>query len=63
VPNIVGKRLATARARILRAHCRVGTIARVAAARSRNVVVGQSPRAGKRLKAGSRVNLRLSRGA
>jgi hypothetical protein len=62
VPKIVGKRLATARARILRAHCRVGTIARVAAARSRNVVVGQSPRAGKRLRAGSRVKLSVSRG-
>jgi len=63
VPNVVGKRLATARTRILRAHCRVGTTARVASARLRNVVVGQSPRAGKRLKAGSRVNLKLSRGA
>ena len=62
VPNVVGKRLAKARARIVRAHCRVGTVARVASTRSKNVVVRQSPRPGKRLKAGSRINLSVSSG-
>jgi alpha-tubulin suppressor-like RCC1 family protein len=63
VPNVVGKKLSKARAGILHGHCRVGSIARVASARSRNVVVGQSPRAGKQLKAGFRVALKVSRGA
>jgi alpha-tubulin suppressor-like RCC1 family protein len=62
VPNLVGKRLAKARARIVRAHCRVGTVARVASTKSKNVVVHQSPRPGKRLKAGFRINLNVSRG-
>jgi hypothetical protein len=62
-PNVVGKRLVTARARILHAHCRVGRVVRVVSTRSRNVVVGQSPHAGKRLEAGSRINLKLSRRA
>ena len=45
VPNVIGLRLATARARILARRCRVGTVRRV---RSRRVgrVLGQSPRGG-----------------
>jgi alpha-tubulin suppressor-like RCC1 family protein len=62
VPSVVGKRLSKARARILHHHCRVGTVASVVSARSKNVVVGQSPHAGKQLKAGSRVALKVSRG-
>lgn len=62
VPGVVGKRLAKARARIVRAHCRVGTVARVASTRSKNVVVRQSPGPGNRLRAGSKVNLSVSRG-
>jgi Regulator of chromosome condensation (RCC1) repeat/PASTA domain len=62
VPNVVGKRLAKARVRIVRAHCRVGTVARVASTRSKNFVVRQRPRPGKRLKAGSRIDLRVSSG-
>jgi alpha-tubulin suppressor-like RCC1 family protein len=61
VPNVVGKRLAKARARIVRAHCRVGRIAQVASTRSRNLVVRQSPRPGKHLQAGARINLSVSR--
>ena len=62
VPNVVGKRLAKARARIVRAHCRVGRVGRVASTRSKNVVIRQSQRPGKRLKAGSRINLSVSSG-
>ena len=62
VPNVVGKRLPKARARIMRAHCRVGRVARVASGRPRNLVVRQSPRPGKHLPAGSRINLSVSNG-
>jgi hypothetical protein len=62
VPNVVGKRLAKARVAVARGSCRVGTVARVTSARPKNVVVGQSPRARKRLRAGSRVKLSVSRG-
>jgi alpha-tubulin suppressor-like RCC1 family protein len=62
VPNVVGKRLAKARARIVRANCRVGTVARVASTKSKNVVVRQSPRPGKRLRAGFRIALSISSG-
>jgi alpha-tubulin suppressor-like RCC1 family protein len=63
VPSVVGRRLMKASAIIVHAHCRVGAIVRIASSRSRNVVVSQSPRPGTRLKAGARVNLRVSRGA
>jgi beta-lactam-binding protein with PASTA domain len=45
VPNVIGMRLATARARIRGRNCRVGTIRK---ARSRRVgrVIWQSPRGG-----------------
>jgi hypothetical protein len=61
VPKVVGKRLAKARLAVARAHCAVGRVARVASSRARNVVVRQSPRPGKHLKAGSKVNLSVSR--
>ena len=62
VPKVVGKSMAKARARIGRSHCRLGTITRVASKRTRGIVVRQSPRPGRRLKAGARVNLVVSRG-
>jgi hypothetical protein len=62
VPNVLGQFLARAKARIGRAHCRVGTVARVASTRRRGVVVRQNPRPGKRLTAGARVDLKVSRG-
>jgi hypothetical protein len=63
VPNVLGKTLAKARARIVRAHCRVGAVTRVASTKPRNVVLAQTPRPGRRLKVGARVNLKLSRGS
>jgi beta-lactam-binding protein with PASTA domain len=62
VPEVVGKTVAKARTKIVRAHCRVGTVTRVASAKAENVVVGQTPRPGRRLKQGARVNLEVSRG-
>jgi hypothetical protein len=62
VPNVVGKRLAKARARIVRAHCRVGTVRQVSSPKMRGIVVRQTPRAGRRLAQGARVDLKVSRG-
>jgi Tol biopolymer transport system component len=60
VPRVVGLRLATARKRIGRAHCRVGRVRR---ARSRRVgrVLSQSPRAGSVRPSGTRVKLVVGR--
>jgi Tol biopolymer transport system component len=60
VPRVVGFRLATARARIGRASCRVGRVRR---ARSRRVgrVLSQSPRARSVRPRGTRVNLVVGR--
>ncbi|HUK95675.1 MAG TPA: PASTA domain-containing protein [Gaiellaceae bacterium] len=62
VPNVLGEPLAKAKTRIARAHCRVGTVKRVASRKKKNTVVGESPRPGKRLRKGARVNLTVSRG-
>jgi alpha-tubulin suppressor-like RCC1 family protein len=62
VPNVVGKRLVKARARIVQARCRVGTIRRVSSMKTRGIVVRQTPRAGLQLRQGSRVDLKVSRG-
>jgi hypothetical protein len=63
VPKVVRKTLRTARRMLVRAHCRVGTVRR-ARSRSirRNRVVSQRPRAGRRLRNGTRINLVVSRG-
>jgi Tol biopolymer transport system component len=60
VPRVVGLRLATARRRIGRAHCRVGRVRR---ARSRSVgrVLSQSPRAGSVRPRGAKVKLVVGR--
>ena len=63
VPNVKGKSLATAKARIAAAHCRTGKVTR---AKSRSVatgrVVSQRPKAGTKLASGSKVSLVVSRG-
>jgi Tol biopolymer transport system component len=62
VPRVVGLRLAAAKKRITRAHCAVGRVRRVRAARRRaGRVVSQSPRAGTRRPAGAKVNLVVGR--
>jgi len=62
VPRVVGRTLASARRRIRRAHCRVGRVRRVHSRAGAGRVVAQSPHAGARRLAGSRVNLTVSRG-
>jgi hypothetical protein len=63
VPNVKGKPLATAKARIAAAHCRTGAVTR---ARSRTVakgkVISQRPKAGTKLASGAKVSLVVSRG-
>jgi hypothetical protein len=63
VPNVKRKPLATAKRRIAAAHCRTGKVAK---AKSKTVpkgrVISQKLKAGKRLPAGSKINLVVSRG-
>ena len=63
VPNVIHKTLAQARTRILLAHCRVGRVTRkFSTRRLKNRVLSQSPRPGRRLPNGSRVNLKIGKG-
>ena len=62
VPNVRGKTLVAARAAIRRNHCRVGRIQRRFSSAKAGRVIGQSPRAGRRLAAGSRVHVVVSKG-
>jgi len=63
VPNVKRKRLAAAKRRIVAAHCRVGKVTK---AKSKTVpkgrVISQKPPSGKKLAAGSKVKLVVSRG-
>jgi PASTA domain len=60
VPKVVGLKLATARTRISRAHCRVGRIHRVHSKRVGRVL-RQSPRAGAVKARGTKVSLTVGR--
>jgi PASTA domain len=63
VPRVVRKPLSRARRMLVRAHCRVGRVKRVRSRSfGRGVVLAQKPRAGRKLHAGTRVNLTVSRG-
>jgi hypothetical protein len=62
VPRVVGKRLGRAATLILGGHCRVGRVTRRHSVRKkRGKVLAQSPRAGRSLEVGSRVNLVVGR--
>lgn len=63
VPNVRGKTLPAARKAIRQARCRVGRIERRFSSRAKaGRVMAQAPRAGRRLPAGTRVNLVVSKG-
>jgi hypothetical protein len=63
VPKVVGKSLAKARAAITKAHCRVGKIGhRVSSKKKKGKVIGQSPKSGRRLQNGAKVNLVVGKG-
>ena len=62
VPRVVGLRLAKARARIVRSHCRVGKVRHKASRRAkRGRVLAQAPRAGRKLARGAKVRLTVGR--
>jgi uncharacterized repeat protein (TIGR01451 family) len=63
VPRVIGQTLAKARAKIVKAHCRVGKITRRAStSKKRGRVLAQRPRPGRHVSRGTRVNLTLGRG-
>ena len=63
VPNVIGKRLASARLTIGKRHCRTGKVSYAYSRKSKKgIVVSQSRRPGKVLPARSKVNLIVSRG-
>jgi PASTA domain len=62
VPRARGLTVPTARSRIARAHCRVGAIRRTFSTVRKGRIVSQSPAAGRRVVAGTRVKLVVSRG-
>jgi beta-lactam-binding protein with PASTA domain len=63
VPSVVGKTLAKAKAKLRQHHCRSGRIThKFSSRRLKNRVIKQSPRAGRRLANGARVNLTIGKG-
>jgi alpha-tubulin suppressor-like RCC1 family protein len=62
VPAVLGKTLTAAKTVMVRAHCRVGTLRRVASRKKRDTVLAVTPRPGTRLLKGARVGLTVSRG-
>jgi thermitase len=63
VPNVVGKKLAKARASIKKRHCRVGRVRYVKSAKKKQgKVLRESPHPGKRLGSSTKINLWLGRG-
>jgi hypothetical protein len=63
VPKLLGLTLSKAKARITRAHCRVGKVTKKpSSARKKGKVLGQKPKPGKRLAPGARVSVTVGRG-
>jgi hypothetical protein len=63
VPSVVGKPLAKAKARIVKAHCEVGKVTRKRSSlRKKGHVLAQSPKAGKTLPSGAKVRLVVGKG-
>ena len=60
---MVGLKLKKAKAKIRKRHCRVGKITRkTSSLAKRGRVLSQKPKAGKTLRAGARVNLKVGKG-
>jgi beta-lactam-binding protein with PASTA domain len=63
VPNVLGKSVATAEARLVRAHCTLGRLTRVfSSARKKGKVLGVRPRVGMVLANRAKVGLVVGRG-
>ena len=69
VPKLKGKRVASkkalrkTRSRLTKTHCRLGKVKKVKSKKRKGTVLKQKPAPGKRLPAGTRINLVVSRGA
>ena len=64
VPNVIGAKLGTAKARIKARHCRVGKLPYVKSTKKKKgKVVRESPKAGKRLGNNAKVSLWLGKGS
>jgi uncharacterized repeat protein (TIGR01451 family) len=63
VPKVLGLKLAKAKVKLRRAHCRTGKVRKqFSTRRKKGKVVAQKPKAGKRLKAGTKVALWTGKG-
>ena len=63
VPKVVGKPLPKAKARIVKAHCKVGKVTRKrSSVKKKGRVLAQSPKAGKELPKGAKVRLTVGKG-
>jgi subtilisin family serine protease len=63
VPSVIGAKLATAKAKIKSRHCRTGKVNYIKSTkRKKGKVLKETPKAGKRLGNGAKVNLWLGRG-
>jgi uncharacterized repeat protein (TIGR01451 family) len=63
VPKVVGQTFKAAKRKIVAAHCKVGKVKHAASTRvPRGTVSAQSPKAGKKLAGGSKVNVTVSLG-
>ena len=63
VPKVIGLKLARAKSKLARAHCRAGNVTRkFSSTKKRGKVIGQKPKAGKTLPGGSKVKLTVGKG-
>jgi uncharacterized delta-60 repeat protein len=63
VPMVLGKRLATAKRKVKRAHCRTGEVRRRSSPLRSGIVISQKPQPRKHLRNGARINLVVSKGS
>jgi beta-lactam-binding protein with PASTA domain len=63
VPNVIGAKLTTAKAKIKARHCRVGKLTYIKSTKKKKgKVLRELPKAGKRLGNSAKVNLLLGKG-
>ena len=62
VPNVVGKTVKAAKAKLKKALCSVGKVKMVASSKAKGHVISQSPKRGKKLKQHGKVSLKVSKG-
>jgi eukaryotic-like serine/threonine-protein kinase len=62
VPRVTGRKVRAAKHALHVAHCDIGFVRRQSSAKPKGRVIKQTPRAGRRLPAGSTVDLVVSRG-